>query len=265
MIAIVCIKQVAETPTQVEWDPATQVLNIDKATKILNPYDQFAVEEALRMREQDGGKVVVLAMGPERTKEAMRECLAMGADEGVLLNHPAFEGADGRATARALAAAVRKIGEFDVVLCGKRAIDGEMHQVGPRLAAVLGIPVLSLVTKVVGVDWKARVMKAERVLEKGREVLEAKLPLVLTAEKDMNQPRYPSLINIRKAAKKEITTWTPADLGLEETAVGQRGSAVRVGDIGMPPARQAGEILTGDVDEAVDKLVERLVTAKVIG
>ncbi len=265
MIAIVCIKQVAETPNQVEWDPATQVLNIDKATKILNPYDQFAVEEAIRMREQDGGKVVVLAMGPERTKEAMRECLAMGADEAVLLDDPAFEGADGLATARALAAAVKKIGEFDVILCGKRAIDGEMHQVGPRLAAMLGIPVISLVTKVVAVDWKARTVKAERVIEKGREVLEARLPLVLTAEKDMNQPRYPSLINIRKAAKKDIPTWKPADLGLDAAAIGRSGSGVRVGEIQMPPARSAGEVFTGDVDHAVDQLVERLVGTKLIG
>lgn len=265
MIAIVCIKQVAETPNQVEWDEATQILNIDKATKILNPFDQFAVEEAIRMREQDGGKVVILAMGPERTKEAMRECLAMGADDAVILDHAAFAGADGRATARALAAAIRKIGAFDVILCGKRAIDGEMHQVGPRLAVMLGIPVLSLVTKVVSIDWKARILRAERMLENGREVVEAKLPLVLTAEKDMNHPRYPSLINIRKAAKKEIPTWTPADLGLDPALVGLNGSAVRVGEIGMPPARAAGEVLSGDADTAVAALVERLVAAKVIG
>lgn len=265
MIAIVLIKQVAETPTQVEWDPETQVLNIDKATKILNPYDQFAVEEAIRMREQDGGKVIVLAMGPERTKEAIRECLAMGADEAVLLNHPAFEGADGRSTARALAAAIKKIGEFDVILCGKRAIDGEMHQVGPRLAAIFGIPVVSLVTKVVEVNWKDKVLKAERTFEKGREVLEVKLPLVLTAEKDMNQPRYPSLINIRKASKKEIATWAPADLGLEEGEVGRQGAAVRVGEITQPPPRAQGEIFEGDVDQAVDQLVERLAAAKLFG
>ena len=265
MIAIVCIKQVAETPNQVEWDEATQVLNIDKATKILNPFDQFAVEEAIRMREQDGGKVVVLAMGPERTKEAMRECLAMGADDAVLLDHAAFEGADGRATARALAAAIQKIGAFDVILCGKRAIDGEMHQIGPRLAALLGIPVLSLVTKVLSIDWKARLLKAERTLDQGREVVEATLPLVLTAEKDMNQPRYPSLINIRKAAKKEIPIWTPAELGLDPARVGRSGSAVHVGEIGTPPARAAGEVLGGDPDTAVASLVERLVQAKVIG
>ncbi len=265
MIAIVCIKQVAETPTQVEWDPATQVLTIDKATKILNPYDQFAVEEAIRMREQNGGKVIILAMGPERTKETIRECLAMGADDGVLLDHPAFEGADGRSTARALAAAIKKLGDFDLILCGKRAIDGEMHQVGPRLAALFGLPVLTLVTKVVSVDWSARLLKAERMLEKGREVIEARLPLVLTAEKDMNQPRYPSLINIRKASKKEIPTWTPSDLGLDEGEIGRRGAAVRMGEVKMPPPRPAGEIFQGEVDGAVNQLVERLVAAKMIG
>jgi len=265
MIAIVCIKQVAETPTQVAWDPATQVLTIDKATKILNPFDQFAVEEAIRMREQDGGKVIVLAMGPERTKEAIRECLAMGADEAVLLDHAAFEGADGRATSRALAAAIRKLGDFDLILCGKRAIDGETHQIGPRLAAIFGLPVLSLVTKVVSVDWKARLLRAERMLEKGREVVEAKLPLVLTAEKDMNQPRYPSLINIRKASKKEITTWTPADLGLEETQVGRRGAAVRMGEVKLPPPRPTGEIFQGEVDGAIEQLIDKLVGAKVLG
>jgi electron transfer flavoprotein beta subunit len=183
----------------------------------------------------------------------------------VLLAHAACAGADGRATARVLAAAIQKIGAFDVILCGKRAIDGEMHQVGPRLAAMLGIPVLSLVTKVVSVDWKARILRAERMLENGREVVEAKLPLVLTAEKDMNHPRYPSLINIRKAAKKEIPTWTPAELGLDPARVGRNGSAVSVGEIEMPPARAAGEVLSGDADTAVLALVERLVAAKVIG
>jgi electron transfer flavoprotein alpha/beta subunit len=268
--AIVLVKQVAETPNQVEWDPATQTLNIDKATKILNPYDQFAVEEAIRMREANGApgpsnKVVILGMGPARLQEAIRECLAMGADEAVLLDHPAFEGADGRATARALVAAIQKLGTFDVILCGKRAIDGEMHQVGPRVAALLGIPVITLVTKVMAVDWATKVLKAERMLEKGREVVEARLPLVLTAEKDMNQPRYPSLINIRKASKKEIAVWTPADLGIDPGQVGRAGSAVKVGEITLPPPRPAGEVWTGDVDHAVSELVERLIAGKLVG
>jgi electron transfer flavoprotein alpha/beta subunit len=266
--AIVLIKQVAETPNQVEWDPATQTLNIDKSTKILNPYDQFAVEEAIRMKEQPGTKVTkvtVLAMGPARTQEAIRECLAMGADEAVILDHPDFEGADGRATARALAAAIKKIGDPIVVLCGKRAIDGEMHQVGPRVAAILGMPVITLVTKVIGVDWAAGTLKAERMLEKGREIVEAKLPLVLTAEKDMNQPRYPSLINIRKASKKEITQWTAADLGLDPAQLGKRGSAIQVGEIKLPPPRPAGEVWSGDVDKAVHELVDRLIQGKLVG
>lgn len=268
MNAIVLVKQVAETPNQVVWDPATQTLNIDQATKILNPYDQFAVEEAIRMREQPGTKVTkvtVLAMGPARTQETIRECLAMGADEAVLLDHPDFEGADGRATARALTAAIRKLGEFAVILCGKRAIDGEMHQVGPRVAAMLGIPVLTLVTKVIAVDWGAGVLKAERMLEQGREIVEAKLPLVLTAEKDMNQPRYPSLLNIRKASKKEIVNWTPADLGLDPSQLGRRGAAVKVGEIALPPPRPPGEVWSGDVEQAVNELVERLIAGKLIG
>jgi len=266
--AIVLIKQVAETPNQVTWDQATQTLNIDQATKILNPYDQFAVEEAIRMREQAGSKVTkvwILAMGPARTQETIRECLAMGADEGVLLDHPDFEGADGRATAKALAAAIKKIGDVQVVLCGKRAIDGEMHQVGPRVAAMLEMPVISLVTKVIGIDWATGVLKAERMLEAGREIVAAKLPLVLTAEKDMNQPRYPSLLNIRKASKKELTKWTPADLGLDPAAIGRRGSGVKVGEIALPPPRPQGEIWSGDVDQAVTALVDKLIAGKLVG
>ncbi|MGD8395081.1 MAG: electron transfer flavoprotein subunit beta/FixA family protein [Candidatus Eiseniibacteriota bacterium] len=265
MIAIVLIKQVPETPNQIEWDPATQTLDIDKSTKVLNPYDQFAVEEAIKMREQDGGKVYVLALGPARTTEVIRECLAMGADEGVLLDDAAFQGGCGRSTARALVAAIKKIGEFDVILAGKRAIDSETAQIAPRIAAMLGVPVVSLVTRVESWDFAGKKVVLERALDTGKERVEARLPLVLTAEKDMNKPRYPSLISIRKASKKPISQWTPADLGLEPEAIGMAGSSLRVGAIETPPPRESGQIWDGDTDQAVDELVARLLETKVIG
>jgi len=264
MIAIVCIKQVPETPGQVTWDAATQTLDIDRSTKVLNPFEQFAVEEALKMREQDGGKVIILAVGPERTKEAIRECLAMGADEAYLLDDPAFQGGDGRATARALVAAIRKIGDFDVVFCGKRAIDSETAQIGGRLAQMLSVPFVNLVTRVETWDFAGRSVTLERALDSGRERVKAKLPLVVTAEKDMNKPRYPSLISIRKASKKEIPSWSVADLGLTAEEVGMKGAAVHVDSIEMPPPRAAGKIWTGDVQQAVTELVESLLGDKVI-
>ncbi len=265
MIAIVCIKQVPETPNQVEWDAERQLLDIDRATKVLNPYEQFAVEEALKMREADGGKVVILAVGPTRTQEALRECLAMGADEAYLLDDPAFEGGDGRATARALAAACAKVGEFDVIFCGKRAIDSETSQVAPRLAQMLGVPLINLVTQVEAWDFAGKNAKFERALDSGRELVEARLPLVVTAEKDMNKPRYPSLISIRKASKKEIPSWSPADLGLDPAQVGRQGSAVRVEAIEPPPDRAAGKIFDGDPKTAVHALVQHLTDEQVIG
>lgn len=265
MIAIVCIKQVPETPNQVEWDAEAQTLNIDRSTKVLNPYDQFAVEEGLKMREADGGKVVILAVGPERTKEAIRECLAMGADEAVLLDDPAFQGGDGRATTRALAAAIGRIGEFDVVFCGKRAIDSETAQVAPRLAQLLGVPMVSLVSRIDTWNFEEKTVRLERNLDTGAELVEARLPLVLSADKDMNKPRYPSLISIRKASKKEIGSWSPADLGVDAAQVGLQGSALRVTGIESPPPREAGKVWEGDPEQAVDELVERLIGEKIIG
>ncbi len=265
MIAIVCIKQVPETPNQIDWDPATQILNIDRSTKVLNPYDQFAVEEAIKMREQDGGEVIILAMGQERTTEAIRECLAMGADRGVLLSDAAFLGGDGRATANALVAAIRKIGDFDVILCGKRAIDSETAQIPGRLAQILGTTLVSLVSRVEKWDFAAKQAVLERTLDTGKEMVEVQLPLVLTAEKDMNKPRYPSLISIRKASKKPIDSWGPADLGVAADKIGVAGSALRVETIESPPARESGQIWDGDPDQAVTELVSKMLEDKVIG
>jgi electron transfer flavoprotein beta subunit len=189
----------------------------------------------------------------------------MGADEAVVLEDAAFMGGDGRATAHALAAAIRKIGEFDVILCGKRAIDSETAQIGPRLAQMLGTPFVSLVSRVEKWDFAAKSVVLERTLDSGKEMIEAKLPLVLSAEKDMNKPRYPSLISIRKASKKPIESWTPADLGLEAAQVGVQGAALRIGTIDSPPMRESGQIWDGDPEQAVSELVAKLLEDKVVG
>jgi len=264
--AIVCIKQVPDT-TDVKVNPETGTLIREGVPSIVNPFDTYAIEEALRLREKFGGKVTVISMGPPQAKEALKEAIAMGADEAILLSDRAFAGSDTWATAYTLANAIRKIGDFDVILCGKQAIDGDTGQVGPGIARQLDIEQLTYVFKIQEIDFQARRLKVERLLEEGREVVETRLPALLTVVKDINQPRYPTIMGIRRATRAEIPVWTAADLpDAKPELLGLKGSPTQVVRVFNPPPR-SGQIvmIEGETpQEQAAKLADLLLKEKVI-
>src|SRR3989454_1763547 len=240
MKILVAIKQVPDTATQVKIGADGKTIDTTGITWIVSPYDEFAVEEALRIKEKRGqGEVVAVTLGPERAKEALRSCLAMGADRAIHVNDPALDGADTLTAATVLAAVVKQEAPA-LVLCGRQAIDDDMGAVGAQLAEVLGWPCLSWVMEEAISEDGARV-RAGRQVEGGLEVFDAPLPLVLTAQKGMNEPRYPTLKGIMGAKKKEVKDIKLADLGL---AAATRELEV-VGLEALPP-RPPGRILTGD-------------------
>jgi len=192
---VVCIKQVPET-TEVRVDPETKALIRDGVKSVINPFDENAIEAALQLREAHGGTVTALTMGPPQAEESLRQALAMGADEAVLLTDPASRGSDTLATSYTLAQMVRKLGDFDLILCGKQAIDGDTGQVGPGLAERLGIP---QITFAIELEVSGDKLSARRVLDDFFELVEVKLPAVVTVVKQINEPRHPSMRNVLKA------------------------------------------------------------------
>ncbi len=243
--------------TEVKIDPETHTLVREGVPSVLNPFDEFAVEEALRIREKHGGEVTVMTMGPPQAREALVKCLAMGADKGVLLTDRAFAGADTWATAYTLALAIRKM-EYDIIFCGKQAIDGDTAQVGPELAENLGIPQITFVKKV-EIDEKTRKITAHRETEEGYAVLECRLPALLTAIKGLNEPRLPTLMGIMNANKKEIKNITAADLNVAPEQLGLKGSFTEVVDIFAPEPRGKGIVITeSDPSNAAKKIVDFL-------
>ncbi|MBC7263747.1 MAG: electron transfer flavoprotein subunit beta/FixA family protein [Chloroflexi bacterium] len=266
MHAIVCIKQVPDT-TEVKINPETGTLIREGVPSIINPFDTYAIEEGLRLKEKFGGKVTVLSMGPPQAVEALKEALAMGADEAILLSDRAFAGSDTWATAYTLSQAIRKIGDYDIIICGKQAIDGDTGQVGPGVACQLGINQLTYVFKIREMDPAAKTITVERLLEEGREVVTSSLPALITVVKDINQPRYPTLLGIRRAAKTEIPIWTAADLpGADTTKFGLDGSPTRVIKVFNPPKRGGQvQIIEGEtVQEKAAKLADKLLAEKII-
>jgi electron transfer flavoprotein beta subunit len=263
---IVCIKQVPDT-TEVKINPETGTLIREGVPSIVNPFDMYAIEEGLRLKEQFGGKVTIISMGPPQAKEALKEAVAMGADEAILLSDRAFAGSDTWATAYTLSQAIRKLGAFDVILCGKQAIDGDTGQVGPGIARQLNISQLTYVFKIRQLDPQARTVVVERLLEEGREVVETGLPALLTVVKDINQPRYPTFLGIRRATKMEIPAWGAADLPETDAGkLGLKGSPTQVVKVFSPPKREGEvDIIQGNtVEETAALLADKLLAEKVI-
>jgi len=260
---VVCIKQVPDT-TEVKINPDTGTLIREGVESVTNPFDEFAVEEGLLTREKYGGEVHVISMGPPQAIQVLRNALAMGADQTYLLSDKAFAGADTLATAYTLATAIEKIGDVDLVICGKQAIDGDTAQVGPGIATRLRIPQLTYVSKVREVDPEKKRITVERMLEDGKEIVECSLPALVTVMKDINEPRLPSLLGIKKASKAEVPTWTVADLNVDSKKVGFDGSPTWVMRVFTPEQRGGGEILEGEIPEVVSQLVDKLLEAKVI-
>ncbi len=257
MNILVCMKQVPDTETKIVINPSASGIVTEGIKYVMNPYDEFAVEEALRIKEKLGGTVTIVSMGPARATEAIRTALAMGADKGVHLNDPAFEGADSYATAKVLASAIEKL-PFDIILTGKQAVDHDNAQVYAALAEMLDIPHVSVVTKLdIAQDGKSAV--AEREIEGGaKEVVHTSLPAIIAAQKGLNEPRYASLPGIMKAKKKPIDTINLAGTGLTADEVGEKGSKLKITKYYLPPERQAGKKLEGEPEEVTKQLVSLL-------
>jgi electron transfer flavoprotein alpha/beta subunit len=265
---VVCIKQVPNT-AEVKIDPEKGTLLREGVPSIVNPFDTYAIEEALCLKEKFGGKVTALTMGPQQAVEALKEALAMGADEAVLLSDRVFAGSDTWATAYTLAQAIRKLGAFDVILCGKQAIDGDTGQVGPGIAVQLGVPALTYVSKIIRLDTAPPPgeIEVERVLDEGRETLQASLPVLLTVVKDINIPRLSTITDIRRAIRIKIPMWTAADLaGADLKRMGLDGSPTRVIKICSPPGRggTVDMIPAENADEAASMLVEKILAEKIL-
>jgi electron transfer flavoprotein beta subunit len=261
----VCIKQVPDT-TDVKIDPKTNTLVREGVASITNPFDEYAVEEALLIKEKHGGEVHVISMGPPQAVEVLRNALAVGADKVYLVSDRAFAGADTLATAYTVAKTIKKVvGDVDLVICGKQAIDGDTAQVGPGIATRLGMPQLTYVSKVKEIDPAKKRFVVERMLEHGKEVIESSLPALITVVKGINEPRLPSLLGIKKAAKVQIPTLTAKDIDADENRIGLKGSPTWVTKVFSPEARGGnGEILKGELPEVVTLLVGKLMDTKLI-
>ncbi len=256
MNIIVCIKQVPDT-TDIRIDPQTNTLIRQGVASIINPFDMYAIEEALRIKERLGkGKITVLTMGPPQAESALREAIAMGCDEAILISDRAFAGSDTWATSYTLACAIKKIGKFDLIICGKQAMDGDTAQVGPGISTQLKIPQITYVKKVEEISKNA--LRLQRMTEEGYELIESPVPCLLTVVKEINQPRLPSLKGKMKAKKAEIATWTSEDIGADPERLGLPGSPTQVIKIFTPPARKGGQMLEGEPEEVVEKLANIL-------
>jgi len=255
MDIIVCVKQVPDAK-DVRLDPETNTLAREGVEAIMNPFDRHALEEAVCLKERLGGKVTVLSMGPPQAQDVLREAISCGADEGVLVSDRAFAGADTWATSYTLARAVRTIGDFDLILCGKQAIDGDTAQVGPGLASRLDVPYVTCVQKIR--EATDTTLQVERMMDDGYDVLQVPLPALLTVVKDINEPRVSSLKGKMKAKKAGITIFSAADIGADEQCIGLAGSPTRVVNVFAPEPRGERRIFSGTAEEQVDQLVEQL-------
>jgi electron transfer flavoprotein beta subunit len=255
MNVIVCIKQVP-AKIKIEIDPKTGALASGGVDRAINPPDLYALEEGIRIKEKTQGKVTILTMGPAKGDESLKEAIGYGADEAILLSDPAFEGSDTWATSHILAKAVKRIGQFDLVICGKQSIDGETGQVGPMLAEALGMPFVSLVNKIE--ELGQGYVKVMRMSDEGHQLIEMTLPGVIAVVKEINVPRIPSLRGLMAAKKAAIPVWNAQELGIDPATVGSAGSPSRVAKVFFPQRAAQGEMLQGNPEGQVDQLVDRL-------
>jgi len=261
MNIVVCLKQVPGI-TDVKIDPQTNTLVREGIKNIVNPFDTYALEEGVRVKERCGGRVTAISMGPAQAEEVLREAIATGADDAVLLSDSAFAGADTLATAYTLARAIDKLEQYDLIICGRQTIDGDTGQVGPELAEMLKLPFVAYVSKLDEIS--NGYMRVKRMVEDGYEVIETPLPAVLTVVKEINVPRLPSLRGLAKAKSAVIPVWTAQELGVDNNMVGLSGSATRVIEIFFPQRVCRGEIFQGELEGQVSSLVDKLREAKIV-
>lgn len=252
MNIIVCIKQVPDS-TRVKVDPKTSTLVRAGVPSILNPYDHFALSQALKIKAKTGATVTVLSMGPNQAQSVIRLALGLGADKGILLSDRAFAGSDTWATSYALATAIRKIGSYDLIMCGQMAIDGDTAQTGPGIAFHLAIPQITFCDSIDTAEGKVIVRK---IIDGGHQVMEADLPALVTMTMPFDYvAAYPSFLGAFHAQKKPSETWTAAHIGADPKKLGLDGSPTRVDRIFPPPARSKGEIYQGSATELADKVL----------
>jgi len=259
---IVCVKQAIDV-SQIKVDTATRkLITVDTPRKI-SDFDKNALEEAIRLKEKLGGEVLTLTVGPEDAKTTLREALAIGADRAYLISDPSLENSDTLATSHILAEGVKKIGQFDLILCGEASTDSFSAQVGPRLAERLNIPQVTYVRKL---SLEGDVLTAERSLEDAVETVKAKAPLLITVTREINEPRIPSLMAIMKASKKEVVLWRATDLNLAKEKVGEAGSAIKVLDVLAPKVERKKIVIKGEnAMEVAEKLARALIQEGVVG
>lgn len=260
MEIIVCIKQVPDISeiAKVKTDPETGTIIREGVPSVVNPFDEFAVEEAVRTKEymEEDVNVTVITMGPPQAEEALRKCLSMGADNAILLSDREFAGGDTLATGYVLAMAIKKIGEYNLIFCGQQATDGDTAQVGPSIAENLHIPQITYINKL---EVEKKKVVAHREIEGGEEVIQCRMPVLMTAMKGLNEPRIPKYKAITKALDKEIVVWNAADLDLEMDRVGLSGSPTNVVKVFSPEPREGGQKFEGlSPGEAVNKIVDVL-------
>lgn len=265
MNMIVCVKQVIDPeapPASFKIDSATNKAMMTGVPPVIDPYGEYAVEAALKVKDVNGGKITAISLGDKMLREVVKKPLSMGADELILLEDGAFIDGDSWSTAYALANAIKKVGEYDLILCGREASDTNAGQVGLGIAEILGLPSVNLVKKIEITDGKAKV---ERMTADGYEVVEVSLPAVLTVSNEIGEPRYPTIKGIMAAKKKEPVIWKPADIGVEPSQVGVAGQRAKMLKLFQPVREGKCEVVEGDTpEEAAANLALKLREAKVL-
>ncbi len=259
MHVAVFTRSTPDTAAKVEVGANGAVTWGDAAT-VVNPWDEYALEEGILQAKNNNGKSTVIAVGPDMHNEALKHSLAMGLDEAVRVWDDALDGADSLAYATVAAASIKKLGDVDLVIFGKESVDVGTDQHNYQTARKLGWPMLSYVSKILAIDYNAKTIQVERLLEQGKQIVTSKLPAVISVMKDINEPRYPSFIGIRKASKAEIPVWSVADLGVTLPATRTRTLAF----MNLPPREGQVEMIEGTPEEQAAKLVDRLLAEKVL-
>ena len=262
MNIVVCIKQVPGS-TQVKINPETGTLMRDSVEAIVNPFDEYAIEEALRIKERLGkGTVKVITMGPPQADAALRSAIALGADEGYLITDRAFAGSDTWATSYTLAKGIQALGETNLIICGKQAIDGDTAQVGPGVAEMLGIPFVAWVRKVEAVSEQS--IRVERLMEDGYDVIEMPLPGLLTVVKEINTPRMASLKGKIRAKSAKFVSLNAEALKTEKEKIGMTGSPTQVLRSFVPERKTGGEMVSGEVPQLVERIVSTVIDLNIV-
>ena len=261
MNIVICLKQVPGT-TEVRINAETNTLVRQGIKNVINPFDTYALEEGVRLKEKHGGKVTAISMGPPQALDMLKEAISLGADEAVLLSDGAFAGADTWATAFTLSGAVKKLGPVDLVICGRQPTDGDTAQVGPEMAEMLEVPFVACVSRVD--ELVHGEIRLRRMVDEGYEEIQSPLPMVITVTKEINVPRLPSLRGIMKSKNAKIPVWTAADLGLDLSMVGLNGSFTRVVKIFTPKREKKAELIQGEPEAQVSGLLKKMKECRLI-